>query len=84
MFRLGQQLRKLYDRLLGYIYYPEILSARSTSSDRAIMSMQLVLAGLFPPSSEQIWNDEINWQPIPVHYVPLLDDVLMWPRLCPK
>lgn len=42
---------------------------RSTDYDRAIMSAQTTLAGLFPPANEEIWNENILWQPIPVHTV---------------
>lgn len=30
------------------------------------MSAQLVLAALFTPSQEEKWNENIDWQPIPV------------------
>lgn len=38
------------------------------------MSAQATLAGLFPPNGEQIWNENIDWQPVPVHTVPLKYD----------
>lgn len=31
------------------------------------MSAQANLAGLFPPTGDQVWNPDIRWQPIPVH-----------------
>lgn len=31
------------------------------------MSAGANLAGLFPPVGDQIWNDKINWQPVPIH-----------------
>lgn len=41
------------------------------------MSAQANLAGLFPPTDEERWSDDIHWQPIPVHTVPWrLDHVL--------
>lgn len=28
------------------------------------------LAGLYPPEGKDVWNERIQWQPIPVHTVP--------------
>lgn len=38
------------------------------------MSAQANLAGLFPPIGEQVWSSEIDWQPVPVHDVPIKKD----------
>lgn len=49
------------------------------------MSAELVLAGLFPPQDQEIWNQNILWQPIPVHMVsPKHDYVLGGDRWCPR
>lgn len=43
----------------------------STDSDRAIMSGELFLAGMFPPNADEMWADDgLKWQPIPVHITP--------------
>jgi hypothetical protein len=34
------------------------------------MSALSNLAGFYPPKGQQIWEKEINWQPIPVHTIP--------------
>lgn len=49
------------------------------------MSSQANLAGLFYPTNDEKWNEEILWQPIPVHTVPQsLDYILFAGRDCPK
>lgn len=35
------------------------------------------MAGLFPPKNDEIWNEELNWQPIPVHVIPSSDDYML-------
>lgn len=41
------------------------------------MSAECTAAGLFPPSEEEIWNNELQWQPIPIHTKPLNADYLL-------
>ncbi|NXA44502.1 PPAL phosphatase, partial [Nothocercus julius] len=43
---------------------------RSTDFDRTLMSAEANLAGLYPPDSQEQFNPNISWQPIPVHTVP--------------
>lgn len=39
------------------------------------MSAELVLAAMFPPRQEDMWNKlNFTWQPIPVHTVPVEED----------
>lgn len=48
------------------------------------MSAESNLAGFFPPRNQQIWNQNIMWQPIPIHTVPLnLDYILASQKSCP-
>lgn len=50
------------------------------------MSIQLVLAGLFPPQGSPLeWNKYLNWQPIPYNYEELDKDTLLLVRTtCPR
>ncbi|XP_063908693.1 venom acid phosphatase Acph-1-like [Zophobas morio] len=67
-FKLGRYLKSVYGDFLGDVYTEDIVDVRSTDVTRTKMSAQLVLAGLFPPSPIQLWNEDLMWQPIPVSY----------------
>ncbi|XP_066485259.1 prostatic acid phosphatase-like [Tiliqua scincoides] len=69
-YELGQYIRERYAGFLSPEYKREEVLIESTELDRTIMSALSNLAGLFPPSGDQIWNPDIHWQPIPVHIVP--------------
>lgn len=83
-FKIGQVLKTRYQDLLGNVYIPSAVYAFSTDFDRTKMSLQLVLAGLFPPSEVQAWNPELPWMPIPTHYVPVPLDVTLQAHNCPQ
>lgn len=84
-YRLGQYFRRRYDTLLGERYSPNKVYVQSTDVDRTIMSAQANLAALFNPTDSEKWNEEILWQPIPVHMVPQnLDTTLFVGKKCPK
>lgn len=76
-FALGQWSRARYQNLLGGNFHVNDVYVRSSDVDRTIMSAQTNLAGLFPPSGNEIWNKNIPWQPIPVHVVPENDDYIL-------
>lgn len=57
---------------------------RSTDMDRTLMSALADLSGFYPPVGRDVWNSDINWQPIPVHTVPeKLDELLAAKKSCP-
>ena len=66
-----------YGELLGEEYSEEEVVVRSTDVDRTLMSALSNLAGLFPPQGSQVWDEELAWQPIPVHTVPQDEDYLL-------
>ncbi|CAG9762241.1 unnamed protein product [Ceutorhynchus assimilis] len=68
-YRLGTTLRKRYDDFLGDTYNINLLDARTTNSNRTKMSLELMLAGLWPPKGNQLWEPTLNWQPIPYNYL---------------
>jgi hypothetical protein len=63
----GKFLRTHYANFLTERYDRGKVIVHSTDYDRTLMSAQSVLSGLFQPSGDQVWNDEIKWQPVPVH-----------------
>ncbi|KAK2581528.1 hypothetical protein KPH14_005186 [Odynerus spinipes] len=82
-YRLGKFLRLKYGNFLSKIYTPGLITARATDYSRTKMSLDLVLAALFPPEDIQKWHDELNWQPIPITYVPISRDNLLLSDGCP-
>lgn len=49
------------------------------------MSAQVNLAALFSPTDAEMWNEQIHWQPIPVHTIPQnMDTVLFVGKDCPR
>lgn len=78
---LGQYFRKRYESLLPVDVYPnKIVYVQSTDRERTLMSAASVLAGLFPPTKNQLWNDNIAWQPIPIHTMPVNMDYILAAR----
>lgn len=41
------------------------------------MSAEANLAALFVPFGDQIWNDELLWQPVPIHVQPANQDYVL-------
>lgn len=49
------------------------------------MSAEACLAGLYPPTAKQIWDQNLMWQPIPIHTEPEIQDaVLAMKKPCRK
>ncbi|XP_065170831.1 venom acid phosphatase Acph-1-like isoform X2 [Atheta coriaria] len=76
-FAFGQTLRNRYSKFLGPDYVNGLVEAKSSEISRARTTLQLVLAGLFPPSSTSKIHDTLNWQPVPFTYKPLKEDALI-------
>lgn len=71
-------MRRRYNELIGPGYLADKVYIQSTDTDRTLISVLSNAAGLFPPTEDQIWNESINWQPIPIHTIPLDDDYLVY------
>ena len=64
---MGKWLRHRYSKFIDESYKLSEIYVRSTDIDRALMSAESNLAGLYPPSGKQIWRKNLPWQPIPIH-----------------
>lgn len=71
MYKLGQYLGKRYAGFLGKSPNSEVY-IRSSGSDRCLQSVQLVMAGLYPPTHRWQWDNDLGtvWQPFPIQTVP--------------
>jgi hypothetical protein len=73
-FNYGLYLKSIYKNFLSDHYDRREVNVYSTDTDRTIMSVLSLLSGLYEPSGYQVWNSNINWQPIPVHTSKIGDD----------
>ncbi|XP_053597176.1 venom acid phosphatase Acph-1-like [Microplitis demolitor] len=83
-YKIGQVLREKYGEFFGPYYQPSLIFGRSTDIPRTQMSLELVLAGLFPPTGKQIWNPHLPWIPVSTVSVPNEQDSLLFPHHCPE
>ena len=70
-------ISRTYPGFLNENYTRTQLYIRSTDVDRTLMSAEVQLSALFYPSEGQRFNVTLPWQPIPVHTVPMADDILL-------
>ncbi|KAI4483702.1 hypothetical protein M0804_007962 [Polistes exclamans] len=85
LYNVGKWIRKTYGPIVGFKYNSSIVYVRSSDSDRCIMSAQTLLAGLYPPTVEEIFVPNMPWRPIPVHTIPReLDDLITVKAYCPN
>uniref|UniRef100_A0A183C3H1 Dot/Icm T4SS effector n=1 Tax=Globodera pallida TaxID=36090 RepID=A0A183C3H1_GLOPA len=62
---------------LGVSYNRDDVFIQSSGSDRALVSAQALLQGMYPPLAElEQFDPTLNWQPIPVHSTGLNHELL--------
>ncbi|CAH0548761.1 unnamed protein product [Brassicogethes aeneus] len=84
-YHLGKWIRKRYSAFLDTHYKPKEIYVKSTDVDRALMSAESNLAGLYKPRGRDVWKNDLDWQPIPIHGVPQsLDNIISMKKKCPK
>lgn len=64
---MGEWLANRYQPLFPNGYSADSVKAYTTDMDRTMMSAAGCLAGLFPPTEQQIWNPNLLWHPIPIN-----------------
>ena len=94
MYKMGQYLRKSYDKYLKDENSPLEVYVRSSAEHRCIESVSCLLSGMYPPKNHWQWNNESDtdsvlgkyWQPFPIEtFIPEADDTLLVPdKKCPK
>lgn len=70
-------MRRRYGEIISPKYSAKEIYIQSTDIDRTIMSAQACLSGLYPPTDDEKWNDELHWHPIPVHTIPIRQDYIL-------
>lgn len=84
-YALGKWLRKRYNgTLISEEYLDSEIYVQSSDVERTLMSATVNMAGLYPPRKGQIWNADLDWQPVPVHTIPVeLDTLILASKPCP-
>ncbi|KAI4492993.1 hypothetical protein M0802_009763 [Mischocyttarus mexicanus] len=85
-YKIGRMLRERYDGYFGEDYWPDKIYGLATDVPRTQLSIQLVLAGLFPPSKKQTWNPHLPWIPTwtPLTTEPSDIQSLLFSQYCPR
>lgn len=66
-YQYGRYLRQQYAGYLSSQWNKNESFAQSSNAERALQSGLMVLAGLYPPIGDEIWNTNITWYPVPLH-----------------
>ncbi|XP_044761304.1 testicular acid phosphatase homolog [Coccinella septempunctata] len=83
LYNVGLWLRHHYSDFLRLKYDPKEIYVQSIDFDRCLMSAGALLAGLYPPVGDEVWNRNIPWQPVPIHTTPNKVDILLQWSACP-
>ncbi|CAK1549740.1 unnamed protein product [Leptosia nina] len=83
-YEMGALLRNRYNEFLGPYYAADESMVIASDTNLSKMTALLISAGLWPPPSDQIWNDTIMWQPVSYTYPPRNKDFLLYEENCPR
>jgi len=81
-YAFGREMRVFLQSFINGNYLPSEASFYTSSASRTQMTLQAVLAGLFPPRSFAVWNLALDWSPVPY----TIDDPMlrMYSVACPE
>lgn len=69
MYRKGQIFREQYNGYLSEFYSENEIFPQTTKTDRTYVSLEMIMAGMYPPKEYQQWlESEIIWQPISIYH----------------
>lgn len=71
LFNLGRNLRKTYGDFIGSFYTDKVNRMQTTEFSVSIIAGELINAGLWPPVGQQVWKNDLDWQPIPFGMEPI-------------
>ncbi|KAJ8951022.1 hypothetical protein NQ318_006407 [Aromia moschata] len=83
-YKVGTDLRERYNGFLDETYNIDLIEPRSSDFNRTKGSLEVMLAGLFPPTPDLVWMDGFNWQPIAFNYVERKYDKELFCYGCPN
>lgn len=64
---MGRFTRERYKHFLPREQPLKNFRVYTTDKERCIMSAQLYTAGLYPPTEDEIWNENLPWAPVPTY-----------------
>ncbi|GBN37163.1 Testicular acid phosphatase [Araneus ventricosus] len=81
-YAVGKYLRSRYKDFITS--NPNEILVNSSDSDRCLRSVEANIASFYAPIG--IWKIEkdLDWQPIPVHYIPYAEDKFLSFPVCPR
>ncbi|XKL69243.1 hypothetical protein PGB90_007012 [Kerria lacca] len=82
--KVGQYFKSRYGPLTGETYTSKKIKINSSYHKIVQESAGCFLSGYLPPTSSEIWNPYIYWQPLPIHVIPRqYDNIIDFSKPCP-
>ncbi|XP_055948762.1 testicular acid phosphatase homolog [Argiope bruennichi] len=81
-YAVGKYLRSRYEDFITS--NPNEISVNSSDSDRCLRSAEANIASLYAPEGMWKFEEGLDWQPIPVHYIPYAQDKFLSFPSCPR